>query len=188
MISISVMDSNSRQSSVGVQLGGVTVYGQTRQQTIQAIQEIGQTIDDQGKSHLSITRPVLQKLVSDKIGERIERRLFGAILGSRVRFGQFEALLCEAEEGAEFRVFIHTDQIRRFRTALRDTQIILERSDEVIVKEIEDTLFPARAYNTWSSTSHVLARLVFEGKAEYVDKMTFRFPKGLDDAVSDTKQ
>jgi hypothetical protein len=185
VIAISATDTPTR-TSASVQLGGVTVYGQSEGEIVRTIDEISQILDDQGTRHLSATRPVLQKLVSDEIGEKIERRLFGAILGSRIRVGVFEAWLCEAEQGSEFRVFIHRSQVKRFKKALNDTLIMLRDEGEVLVKQIERTLFPARSYNTWSSTSHVLGRLVFQGKAEYLDKMTFRFPVGLQHALRDS--
>src|SRR5206468_2023382 len=114
MIGISASDTGSSRMSAHLQLGGVTIYGRTEDQILSTIDQIAQTIDQRGKDHLSITRPVLQKLVSDSIGEKFEKRLFGAILGSRIRLGQFHALFCEAEKGAEFRIFIHRNQLRRF--------------------------------------------------------------------------
>lgn len=162
------------------------LYGSTQLCIARDMAKIGNAIDACGKRHMSVTRSVLQKLVSDTLGERLEKRVFGAVLGSRIRAAQFQALLCEAELGSEFRVFIHVTQIERFHAGMSQALQMLRSARSLMVKEVEGALFPARAYNTWSSASHLLARHAFEGRAEYVDRMTFRFPAALRDAIHDS--
>jgi hypothetical protein len=169
-----------------VKLGGIVIYGRTMGQITDEIDRVGKAIAECGKAHLSATRPVLQKLVSEMIGQRLEKRLFGAILGSRIRMAEFAVLLCEAEQGSGFRIFVHITQLGHFRTCMGHALQMLRDARSLIVKDLEGRIFPMRAYNTWSSASHLLARHVFEGRAEYVDQMTFRYPPPLRDAIYDT--
>lgn len=175
------------QSAHVIQLGGTTVYGPSESETLEMIEIVGKIIDACCEMHLSVTRSVLGKLASDKLGEPLEKRLFGALLGSRIRLGHLCVIMCEAETGAEFRVFLHRSKVGPFTAAREIAKRMLRTEQQIMVKALEQKLFGERAYNTWSSTSHVLARLAFQGIALYKDRMTFVAPGELLNAVRSNK-
>ena len=127
-----------------------------------------------------MTRNVLGKLSREEAGiDRIERRLLGAVLGRQLRLGRLESIVCSSIQGKLFRVYVSSENVEKFRVSMVTAREILWDKSVLEVRMLEKEIFRRRSYNTWSSSSHLLARLVYMGVAEQIDKYSVRLTPGL---------
>lgn len=152
---------------VSRRLGGVTVWAPTPVKLERGIDQLSDAIDECASAHLSITKAVLRKLVRERLPAcKIEDRLFSAVLGSTLRSGLLDAIVCASENDKPYRVLIHRAQLPRFAEATKTAITMLRRNGTIAVPLLEKAIFGNRSYNTWSSTAHVLARLSYLGLAQ----------------------
>jgi len=130
----------------------------------------------------SLDRKVLRTLVCDRLGQRVDDRLFGAVLGSQMRLGLIEAVGCAAISGKVFRVLINVNLLQVFQQRMLEIQERLRKCRVVTVADVRNQYFPGREWGTWSAAHHLLARLAQTGGAVYVDNRTFEWPVGIENA------
>jgi hypothetical protein len=157
-----------------VRLGGIVLWGPNDDIIAEEVSRLTDAIVQCARLHLSITRPVLRKLVCEMLSENVEERVFSALLGSTLRLGLIDALFCGSENDKAYRVFVHASQIERFERALRSTQTQIDRLGRLTVGEVEEAVFGSREYNTWSSSLHILARLSYLGICTFESKNEVR--------------
>jgi hypothetical protein len=151
---------------VSRRLGGVTLWAPTAADHQSGIRGLSDAIAECAGAHLTATKTVLRTLVRKQLPDSdVEDRVFAAVLGFTLRIGLLDAIVCASEKDKPYRVFIHRTQLSRFANALETATVLLRRSGTTTVPVLETALFGTRSYNTWSSTSHVLARLSYLGLA-----------------------
>lgn len=182
-LNLSTRSDNFSGNAASLRLGGVTVYGPSESELRRSVQTVADEIDQCSNPHLSLLRVTLNSEVKKHLNEAVDRRIFGAILGSQLRLGVLDSIPVATKTGKVFRIYVHNGQMDTFRRHLATTETELRRRDVVHVRDIERKLFGERRWGTWSSASHVLARLVQIGRACYVDEKSFRWPPGIDDAI-----
>lgn len=161
-------------------LGGVTVWAPTPEDLEVGLRTVSTAIMDCARVHLSITKSVLRKLVREHLKEStVEDRLFSAVLGYSMRIGGLDSFVASSANDRPFRVLIHRSQKERFDEALRVARRLLLQQSTISVPILEKALFGNRAYNTWSSTSHVLGRLSYLGFSTLDDEGACRLVPGL---------
>ena len=167
-----------------INFGGTTIYAPNEAILQNEAEMIADAIHLSGAGFLSMTRNVLGKLAREKAGiDRIETRLFGAVLGRQLRLGQLESMVCSSINGKLFRVYVHPDNVEKFRRSVATARKLLWENTVLQVQLLEKEIFGRRSYNTWSSSSHLLARLIYVGVAEQIDKYSVRLTPGLRDAL-----
>jgi len=170
----------SATNAASTRLGGVSVWAATEDELSAGIGALGEAISACAKLHLSLTKAVLRKLVRARRSDsQIEDRLFSALLGSVLRRGELDVMVCASKNDRRFRVILHASQIDRFKQALTTAETMLRTERAIEVPRLEKVIFGKRSYNTWSSTSHVLGRISYlglgrldaDGRCHLVDKI-----------------
>lgn len=176
--SISLRKSDFRMTGrepVSRMVGGIRVWGESAQSLDEQLETLKAVVEVQASRHLSIARVVLKKLVVTDLGiSSMEDRLFSAVLGAALRSGKLESVVCASKNDRGYRVYLESGRLLQWRDALTKAISLLEHRRVVQVRELERQIFGARAYNTWSSSSHVLAHLSYRGTVEMVAPDTFR--------------
>jgi len=161
-------------------LGGVTVWAETVSDLDFGLRSLSDAISLCAAPHLSITKSVLRKLVRDHLAEsNIADRLFSAVLGATLRQGVLDAMVCGSENDRPYRILIHSSQIQHMTQALDTAETMLRRESILDVPRLEKVIFGRRSYNTWSSTSHLLARLSYLGLGTLDEAGTCRLIEGF---------
>ena len=170
----------SAKGVASIRLGGITLWAAEEKQLAIALKELRTAIEEVLASHLTVAKNVLKKLVQDRLGGApIEDKVFSAVLGWALRCGNIDAIVCGSKNDKPFRVFIHASHLPQWRNAVEDATAILLAKHELIVRHLEKRIFCARAYNTWSSTAHVLGYLSYRGVAEFIQNDTCRLVEDL---------
>ena len=159
-----VRPSRRGTSSASLKLGGVTVWGENEDALAAAIGELKDSIEQTAASHLTIVRSVLKKLVVQHLEcTDLDDKVFSAVLGAALRGGRLDSVVCSSTNDKAYRFLMHVSQSARWQHA-RDTALELLRDHGTLrIRDLESNIFGARAYNTYSSTAHVLARLNYLG-------------------------
>jgi hypothetical protein len=161
-------------------IGGVAVYTWVDTDIHELIGRVCETMDSTIAGFLSATRSVIIAAVRDSFSFTGEpRKLLSAILNLRLHFGKADTILCSAISGKSFPVIVSADRTDDFTKAIESTRQLLRARNEVTVADVERMVFGPRAYNTWSSSSHLLARLVKQGMAVQLDQRRFQMPNGF---------
>lgn len=171
------------ESEGQTRLGGVTIYARSDEELRRLCDDVTTAIDRVIQAHASLTRSHLEWQVQKEIKNRIDRRVFGALLGAALRRGIIDQIPCAAESGKVFRVYIHATSRSLFDDRLVAVIARLRKDRVLPVRVVRDVLFPLGGWGTWSSASHILARLALRGSAKYVDAKTFAWPEEVDHAV-----
>jgi hypothetical protein len=166
-----------------LQLGGVTLYGATTSALRAAVESIGEAICQSSAAHPTLTKVTLASEVKKVVGLIIEKRVFGSILGQQLRLGAVDCVPCAAISGKVFRIYLHESRADEFISYLGVAEDQLRQAGVMEVRQLEARLFGRRKWGTWSSTLHVLARLVQKGKARYRDSSTFLWQSGVEHAI-----
>lgn len=165
-------------------LGGVTIYASQEQELLSGFKTVADAIEECAMPHLSLTRKTLNSQVREHLGFNVDRAIFGAILGSRLRLGILDSIPCAAVTGKVLRVYVHNQQLDTFHNHLETAVVELRLRRVVQVPDIEEKLFGQRYWGTWSSTFHILARLVQIGRACYVDEKAVCWPMEIENAIN----
>lgn len=156
-----------------IRLGGITLYAPSDRILKAAIQRASEVICLHSAAHLTLTRVNLRSKVRCDLAEAQDDRIFSALLGLQLRLGHIDVITCAASSGRSYQVLVHESRFPQLEQNLEAASACLERNRVLTVKDLEKTLFGTRLWGTWSSTSHILAHLVFRGTAIYLDTMSF---------------
>lgn len=172
----------SNQDSA-LKLGGITVFGKNEIALLDGIRTVADAIGMVSRSHLTLTRTNLRCEVRKLFETEIDDRVFSGILGSELRKGAMDSLVCAAASGKTYRILVHAARLSEFDKWLADATRRLRTNRVIQVRDVEQMAFGSRRWGTWSSALHILTRAVRLGRACYVDDMTFAWPRGIDNAV-----
>lgn len=168
-------------------LGAVNIYAPNEATLASELGIMSKAIDLHSHGHLLIARNVLSKLVRVELSlPTLDRRLFGAVLGMRLRLGFLDAVVCSSVNEKNYRVYLHKDNVDKVEAAIIVARSLLRSQQSVAVSDLESKIFGERRYNTFSASSHILAHLAFIGEAELIDRFSARMTPGLFDACRRT--
>lgn len=173
----------SYESPASVRLGGLTLYAPNETLLEKQLTLLTNAIENCATEHLSLVRNTLNSEVRKITGVEVDKRVFGAVLGSVLRTGKIDSVPIAAASGKAFRALVHAKNIKTFEEAIDAVAVLLRGKKHLGVRDVEELLFKQRQWGTWSSASHVLARLVYLGRACYIDDKHFRWPTEIDDAI-----
>jgi hypothetical protein len=157
-----------------VQMGGITLWAEDAKTLAAGVLEFQRAISQVAQSHLSTTRAVLKKLVREALGgERLEDRVFSAVLGSVLRSGDIDTVICASKYDKGYRVYVHQAQQQAWASACSKALDLCRERGIISVRELETAIFGERRYNTWSSASHVLAYLTYRGPIQPAEDDSF---------------
>lgn len=136
------------------------------------IEEVGSALTRAAEAYPTVDRQLLLADVTESLGHKIERRLFGAILGSQLRLGSLDVLPCAANTDRVFRVLVAASRLEELHHNLEEATVLLQRMHICRVSEIRDVILRDNRRGFWNSASHLAGRLVLLGRGEYVDRFT----------------
>ncbi len=165
---------------VSLKLGGIKLWAKSESELTKSIDRIRNAIDRSLAEHLTVARPVLKKIVEKKMAVgSIDKRIFSAVLGTTLRNADADCIVVSAQSDKPYRVYLGKTQTEKWRIACAKALALLNSKEIVLVRDLETLIFNSRAYNTWSSTLHVLARLSYLGTVEYATEDSFRLVRGI---------
>ena len=182
-LQLSTQSADFPGTRASLRLGGITIYAAGDRELARGFKVVADAIDQCAKAHLTLQRVTLNSEVQERLAVKVDSTVFGAILGYQLSLGILDSVPCAAVSGKIFRTYVHNQQLNRFREHLETTTAELRLRHMVQVRDIEEKLFGHRYWGTWSSTFHILTRLVQIGRACYVDEESFCWPTEIENAV-----
>lgn len=169
--------------AVSVGFGGVRVWAPNEAVLSQGLEELQIGIDTALTQHSSLDKNGLAFMLAELIGQRVDWKVLGAVLGAELRRGAVEEILCTSLSNKVFRVYIGASVRDRFLGQLNDATGLLRAKKQLKVTELRDRLFGADGgKGTWTQAAHVVAHMVFRGIAIYIDTHVVAWPTGLERA------
>lgn len=176
----------SRQKSeeycAQVLLGGVRVFGESQRAIDEAISRVSNWLVQHLTQHFSLSRTIIRTLIRRDVGDFLDDRILGAVLGRLLRFGMAYSVPVMSFRGSTYRIYMIEENAHLFRERASEVRATLRDTRIMSVKVVQQKYFPDGGWGTWSSADHLCARLVFNGAARYVDKFTIAWPRGLEHA------
>lgn len=171
---VSVLSVSAQQGGFSTRFGGTVLWAPTEASLVRGLVTLQAAIESTCTQFLSCARPILRARVTQILGlDEIDDRVFGAVVGRLQSLGKVSELLVFSKTDKVFRAYYSTSHRARILDAIEAGRKLLSNRDRVLVKDLEGSLFPERAYNTWSSAQHILGHLSFVGIATQLDNMTF---------------
>lgn len=164
-------------------LGGIRIFARSPRELEQGLRQLSVLINDNLAAHASLDRRALLRRVADAAGEWLDQRVFSAVLGSQLRVGRADSILCAAESGRVFRVLVARENLAAFHGRVRQLGQALKNAQRLWVRDVRDLFFPAGGPGAWTYARHICARAVFVGTARYADRFSLAWPEGLDRAA-----
>jgi hypothetical protein len=156
--------SRSERTRASQKLGGITLWSKSDESLARSASYVREEIELVASEHLCVTKNVLRKLVRTKIAPReVEDKVFSAILGSAMRLGAIDSIVCASKNDRPYRALVHSSKLADFDDALAAAVKALQDDGTLAVADLEARLFGTRRYNTWSASSSVLAHLSYRG-------------------------
>lgn len=166
------------------QFGGIRVYAPDTDTLRKGWKELSDALDLIASQHLSAGRGVLHGGVKRTLRlEKIPKRVFGALLGYRMRTGHMDCIPCEAWTGTNYRAYLTHSRLEEYLQAKAEARALLVRHGHLSIPEVEQNLFGGRVYNSWSTASQILGNLAWDGVCEFVDKQHTIIPNTLLNAL-----
>jgi hypothetical protein len=165
-----------------IRLGGFVVYAVSEASLKRGLEELSHAILRGIQGHASLDRRLLLSVTAKEIGHRLDQRVFDAVLGSELRLGRIDRIPCASESGKVFRILVAAERLPEFNRRCNGVREWLQREGTVAVRDVRGRYFDG-GWGTWWSAAHLLCRLVLVGCARYVDRYTFAWPEGLENAV-----
>jgi hypothetical protein len=147
-----------------MRLGGVTAWAENDDILAAGVRELQVSIEQTAALHLTVVRSVLKKLVVQSLeSSDLDDKVFSGVLGAALRSGRLDSVVCGSTNDKPYRVLMHVSRSARWSQCRETALEMLRIQGMVRVRDLESKIFGARAYNTYSSTMHVLARLSYLG-------------------------
>jgi hypothetical protein len=152
------------RDAASMRLGGVTAWAENADVLKTGIRELQDSIEQTAALHLTVVRSVLKKLVVQRLDSLdLDDKVFSGVLGAALRSGRMDSVVCGSTNDKPYRVLMHASRSTRWLQSRETALEMLRTQGMVRVRDLEGKIFGARAYNTYSSTMHVLARLSYLG-------------------------
>jgi len=176
-----LIDIATRQPSTGAEygaviLGGTALYGPDQDQLNEAVERIQNAIEGTLTNHLLMARNHLEKLVRQSLGENVNDRVLGAVLGRSLRLGAVCVLPCLTVNGRVMRMYFHKNNRLMVKTKLASLGSCLSGKTAMSVDNAQFECFPQREWGTRFVVKQLLAHLAYEGRAVFLDEDLFGSP------------
>jgi hypothetical protein len=158
------------------------VYAADENRLKRGFDRLSRAIVHGAQAYPSLDRKMLLSVVSKDLGEFLDLRVFDAVVGSQLRMGRIDRVACTSESGKMFRVLFASERMEEFEDRCTEVADWLRRDGVVAVRDVRRKYF-GDGWGCWSSAAHVGARLVMIGRARHIDRFSFAWPRGLEDAV-----
>jgi hypothetical protein len=165
-----------------IQLGGITLYAADEARLRRGIDRVSQAILTGISSHPSLDRKLLLSVTATLMGERLDQRVFDAVLGSQLRMGHLDRLPAISPSGSVFRILVAAERREQFDLHCRDVADWARRDGRVTIKAVRLRYF-GDGWGAWSSAAHIVARLALIGAVRFIDRYSFAWPEGLEHAL-----
>lgn len=159
-----------------VRYGGTRIYGPDEQILRAGLDQISNAILSVCGEQASLEINPLLGLCRRTLGFTIRRNLFQACLGAEARIGNVEPVLCRSERGHVYRIIVHAVRLDEYASNLSKTIELAEKSETLIIKTLQDAIYPGRAKGSWFLAQHLVQRLAYLGLLVQTDKYSFRIP------------
>lgn len=165
--------------NASLQLGGITLYGNTESEISETISDASMSIENKLHQHIMLTmRGIRQGIIDTIVAEKPER-VFSAIFGRLLSTGKIKVFLCQSYLHARYRAYVHSERTTRLETALTSCLRLLNKQTASSVSQVEEELFGSRAWGTWSISAMLIDRLAAIGFIEHIGKFEFTESDGL---------
>jgi hypothetical protein len=165
------------------QFGGIKVFAQTQSKLEEGIKLLSAAICNVLLTNSTLTPSLTRYLVSEEIGCEVPRRVFSAVLGSVLRSGALDTVICEGSQGTAFRVVVHRSKLAEFEARVSEIGGRLCREKLVAISDVRDEFFSAKSKGDWTKAMFVVARLVRLGLGRYRDQFSIEVQEPIADAV-----
>lgn len=159
-------------AGASIQLGGITIFAPSDEILLQGLGSIGNALLKTALENPTIDRYSLMLQCVRLVGHRIDKRIFGAILGNKLRLGLLDVVPCAAISKRIFRVYVAAQRVLEFRRNLEYASALLRPRSICHIRDIRDVVLKTNARGMWSCASHIAGRLVVLGRAEYADRFS----------------
>src|SRR5262249_41534767 len=153
-----------------IAFGGTTLYAPNEKVLNGAIAILKESINKATFRYLILSKPTLNKLVREDLGETPERLIFGAVLGNMLCLGDLETLTCLTVNSRTFPVFLNAARTSKLDESLMRVEKMLCSEGTLSPREVQRSLFPQREYTSYAASMFLLASLAYRGRAVYLDK------------------
>ena len=166
-----------------VSFGGTTLYAKSQALLDAAIEQLQETVLWVCREHLILPRASLNKLVREEVAEELDRYLLGAIVGRLVSLGELEALPCLSVNSLPFNAFAGADRAAELGEMIHRAEDLLRRNGTLSPREVQGLCFPDRGWGTYVASLLILNHLAYLGRAVFLDRELFAWPKEVEDAL-----
>jgi hypothetical protein len=154
-------------------LGGMTLYAPRMDGLLTAVERVAAAIEISSKSNLLVARNLLQKLAEQNLGEELNERIYGAVLGKTLRLARVLAIPCLTINARVMRMYIHPSNLAIYQSKLKSLRASLDNGTAVSTDAAQLTCFPERGWSTKFIAKQLLSRLAYTGEAVFVDQDLF---------------
>jgi hypothetical protein len=174
---------SEHRDPASVSFGGTTLYAKSQALLDSAIGRLQKTVLWVCREHLILPRASLNKLVREELAEELDRYLVGTIVGRLLSLGELEALPCLSVNSLPFNAFASAGRAAELGEMIHRAEDLLRRNGTVSPREVQGLCFPDRGWGTYVASSLMLNHLVYLGRAVFLDRELFAWPKEVEDAL-----
>jgi len=169
-------------NSASRMFGGIRIWAPDDAILDQGLEELRGAITEVLAENPTVDKRSLLYTAGAKLGEKIEKRVLGGVLGEELREGRADAVPCASLEHKTFRVYVSSASVAVFRARVEDIQRRLadSSSGSLLIREVRELHFGGKdKQGAWTCASHLVGRLVHIGMAVYVDRYRIAWPKEI---------
>lgn len=168
------------------QFGGTRIFAATERDLAREVDCVSKAIVDTCAATPALTPSMLRYLVEQDLTAKLPKRVFGALLGSQLRTGGLDAVVCEGVQRTPYRVILHSDRVSEFSGRVREIARHLVQGRMMRISDVRDKYFPQKPKGSWTHAMYLAARLVRLGFAEYPDQYCIKMPDSVANAILHT--
>jgi hypothetical protein len=176
-------DFSERVHPASRSLGGTTLYAKSEGVLDGAIGMIEGAVLSVMGDHLILARQWLGKLVREKTGEDLDRSVLAAVVGRLLSLGKIENLVCLSVNSRMFSVMVRSDRLAEVAQHVAQVELLLRGNSTLSPREVQGACFPDRGWGTYYGSLFILSHLAYNGRAVFLDKELFAWPKEVEDAL-----
>lgn len=161
------------ECQVSIMLGGVPLYGPSVERVEAYVTRLQGGLIKTANERLTTDRALLYAATAD-LHEGLVDRLFNAVVGSVLKVGSVDALMCESINGKQFRVFVGAERRSDVSTAIDKVVALAAGVDRLSVRSIKEQCSKLDRNMDWAAASRLAGLVVWRGNAEYMDRNYIR--------------
>jgi hypothetical protein len=166
-----------------VSFGGTTLYATSQRLLDAAIERLQKSVLRVCGEHLILPRASINKLVREELAEELDKSLIGTIVGRLLSVGELEALSCLSVNSLAFNALTSAGRAVELGGIIHRAEDFLRKNGTVSPREVQGLFFPDREWGTYMASSLILNHLAYLGRAVFLDRELFAWPKEVEDAL-----